>query len=117
MAFDVHAALVRKQEHESAKLDEFAFRQRARAIRLLVEWALEKAEGMSLPGIGALDPVALASEIATASDEELVGRIAVVLEPAGITRRRVERRHQRLKEEAWLQLAAEMGDPTPRSLA
>lgn len=117
MAFDVHAALVRKQEHESARLDEFVFRQRARAIRLLAEWALEKAEGGPAAGLGGLDPVALASEIAAATDEALVGRVADALEGIDISRGRVERRYQRLKEEAWLQLSAEMGDPTPNSLA
>lgn len=112
MAVDLHAVLVRKQERDCAKLDEFAFRQRARAIRLLAEWALEKGAPE-----GSVDPMALATEIATATDEVLVGRVADLLEPAGISRRRVDRRYQRLREEAWLQLAAEMGDPTPRSLA
>lgn len=35
MAFDLRSALLRKQEFESARLDDFEFRLRARTMRLI----------------------------------------------------------------------------------
>ncbi len=110
MASDMHAVLVRKQEFECARLDDFLFRQRARAIRLVAEWARGKAADPD-----AIDPLALAASIVTESDEDLVVRIADL--SGTLDRRRVERNHRRAREEAWRQLVAELGDPTPRSLA
>lgn len=110
MAIDVHAVLVSKQERDCARLDEFLFRRRARAMRLLAEWARGKAADP-----GAIDPVAIAASVATATDAALIDRVARL--SGNLDRRRVERNFRRAEAEAWDQLVAELGDPTPRSLA
>ncbi|GAA0589951.1 hypothetical protein [Caenispirillum bisanense] len=112
--FDLHKAFERKQEYECGRLDAFLFRHRARTIRLIAEWvAAERAEGTGLP----LDPQALAAEVATATDADLLDRLAALHgadDPAA--RRRFDRHCARLRAEAYRQLVAEYGDPTPHQL-
>ena len=110
--FDIHQALMKKQEHECARLDEFHFRHRARTIRLLAEWVRAR---MAQPE--RLDPQALAEEIAVAPDAALLDRLERHLAGSGVSRHQLERRHTRIGAEAYLQLVEEMGDPSPRQLA
>jgi hypothetical protein len=65
MVWDLRAALLRKEEAESARLQDFAFRLRVRTFRLLGE------------RIDGLAGAAIADNLATASEERL---IAIVLE-------------------------------------
>lgn len=93
MVFDLRGALLKKAEVESARLDDFEFRLRARTMRLLA------------PLVGM--PV-----------EELVARIAV--EPdAAIIASLPEAAHgwyEEARTEARRQLIEERGDPTPYKL-
>jgi len=110
--FDLHGALLKKQEHECARLDAFLFRQRARTMRLLAEWVRAR---MAKPAD--LDPQALAGEVAVATDAALLDHLHRHLDGTGVTRHQLERRFERAKAEAYGQLAAELGDPSPRPLA
>lgn len=100
MAFDLRAALLRKEEVESARLMDFEFRQRARTFRLLAE-AL---------GVGGDE---LVSEIALSDDAGILDRL--------VAERRLDRAelgasYARCRAEAYRQLVGELGDPTPHRL-
>lgn len=94
MTFDLGDALNRKAEFESARLDDFNFRLRARTMRLLGE-ALER------------DPDPLVAAIAVEDDSSIVARLgpgADVAFRAAVAQARTE-------------LIAELGDPSPHRLA
>lgn len=101
MAFDLRAALLRKQETETARLVDFEFRLRARTMRLLAPAIGEPLE----------DLVAL---IALHPDEQILDRLA---------QRHPDRApglqalYARARAEARAQLIAEHGDPAPHRLA
>ncbi len=101
MAWDLRAALLKKEEFESARLQSFDFRRRARTMRLLA----------SELGI---DPQALTVEIAERDDAAILARVASRL---GQTLPDIQNLHQRLQEVARRQLITEIGDPTPHRLA
>ena len=104
MAFDLQRAMLKKQEVESARLDDFAFRLRARTLRLL---ALALGQG--------IDPQALAGEVAVAADEAILERLIVrfpYLDPPAL-----HAAFDRCRAEARAQLVAELGDPSPHRLA
>lgn len=114
MALDLHRAFVKKQENECARLDEFNFRRRARALRLLAE---------ALPGRvdPALVPASadLVARIAIDDDETILADLAIRLTTAEgpFTRLALRRLYERVREQAHLQLVEELGDPTPHALA
>ncbi|NIJ18946.1 hypothetical protein FHS95_000615 [Sphingomonas naasensis] len=92
MVFDLRGALLKKAEVESARLDDFEFRLRARTFRLLAERH-------------ALDPEPLVGEIATDPDDAILARHPA-LHGAYAECRALAR-----------QLIDERGDPTPYKLA
>ncbi len=100
MAFDLQKMLHHKGEFESARLDDFAFRARARTMRLLAE-ALGR------------DPAGLIARIAEGEDsfilEALVGE--------GLDRAEVDQAYYRARDLAERTLRDELGDPSPVRLA
>ena len=100
MVWDLGKAMRKKEEFESARLMDFEFRQRARAVRLLA-----RAFG--------LDEAALVREIAVRTDDELLGWIAT---EAGKSAEEVSSEYRRCMAIARKQLIAERGDPTPYRL-
>lgn len=101
MAFDLRAALLRKQETETARLVDFDFRLRARTMRLL---AAELRE----------PPAALVALIALHPDDEILARLAEChLDRASA----LHGLYARARAEARAQLIAEHGDPSPHRLA
>ena len=101
VSFDLRAALLRKGDVESARLDEFAFRVRARTWRRVGE-----ALGLA--------PDCLVARIAHEADAVLLADLAVETgEPpaalAGL--------HARLTVQVRAELVAERGDPAPHRLA
>ncbi|OYU14968.1 MAG: hypothetical protein CFE37_07925 [Alphaproteobacteria bacterium PA4] len=101
MAWDLARALHRKAEVESARLQDFAFQQRARAIGLIA-----KAHGR--------DPADLAGELAVCPDAELIERLSDITgqDPAA-----TESALSAALATARQQLLAELGDPSPHRLA
>ncbi|EPR18918.1 hypothetical protein M527_10950 [Sphingobium indicum IP26] len=103
MAWDLRRALLKKGEFESARLIDFEFRERARTMKLLA------------PRVSAaLEPQALAGEIALGDDESILRRLLdrfPALEETALRRDYAECRAQARKE-----LIAELGDPTPYRL-
>lgn len=95
--FDLRGALLKKGEVESARLDDFAFRLRARTMRLLA------AE------LG-LDADALVRRIAAETDAAILSSLPAAPDAVRAALRRAEAR-------ARAELVAERGDPTPHRLA
>lgn len=94
MVFDLRGALLKKAEVESARLDDFEFRLRARTMRLLA------------PLLG-MEADQLVARIAVEPDEAIVASLP---EPARAW-------YEDARTEARRQLIAERGDPTPYKLA
>jgi hypothetical protein len=94
MTFDLGNALNRKAEFESARLDDFKFRLRARTMRLLGE-ALGR------------DPVPLVAAIAVEDDSSIVASLGPGAEIA----------YRTAVAQARTELIAERGDPSPHRLA
>ena len=97
MVWDLGKAMQKKEEFESARLMDFEFRQRARAIRLL------------LAVLGLEDP-ALARDLVAETDAAVMDRVT---EASGRPRAEVEAGYQTCLGEARRQLIAERGDPSP----
>jgi hypothetical protein len=93
MVWDLRTALLKKAEVESARLDDFEFRLRARTMRLI-------AAAMNR------DPGELVALIATDSDEAILADDPSLAE-----------HYAPCRAEARRQLIAELGDPTPHKLA
>lgn len=107
--FDLARAFARKQEHESARLDEYAFRHRARKIRLLAESLAGRLSAGS-------DPGALARSVALEGDGSILERLrARLAEP--VDDREWRALVSAAEAEARRQLVAEHGDPDPHRLA
>lgn len=104
MAWDLRAALLKKGEIESARLDAFAFRERARTLRLLAE---EIGRG--------LDSQELASRIAVQDDAAILADLASALPDLGPVT--LHALFERCRDAARRSLIAEIGDPTPHRLA
>lgn len=102
MVFDLRAMLLRKGEFESARLDDFEFRQRVRTMRLFAARRGEEAEPL----------VAL---VALGTDDVLLGKLTDGLanEDAEI----LVRDWFAARAEAYRQLLEELGDPTPIRMA
>jgi hypothetical protein len=94
MVFDLRGALLKKAEVESARLDDFEFRLRARTMRLLAPLA-------------GIEPDVLIARIALESDEAI---LATFPAPARAW-------FDEARAEARRQLVDELGDPTPHKLA
>ncbi len=93
MVWDLRGALLKKAEVESARLDDFEFRLRARTMRLLAE------------KLGR-DSTALVARIAAESDEALLAATPELVE-----------HFDSCRAEARRHLIGELGDPTPYKLA
>lgn len=102
MVFDLRAMLLRKGEFESARLDDFEFRQRVRAIRL---FAARRGA----------DAAPLIAQIALGDDARLLGSLLKGLsegEADALTRDWFAAR-----ADAYRELVEELGDPTPIRMA
>jgi hypothetical protein len=99
VAFDLQKMLHRKGEFESARLDAFAFRVRARTMRGLAE------------ALG-LDPDVLARSIAADDDAAILERLGA---DHGVER--VAAAYATARAAAEVEAIAELGDPTPVRLA
>ena len=100
MVFDLRAALLRKEEIESARLMDFDFRQRARCFRLLG---------------AALTPPddTLSEHIALGNDETILSHL---VDTRGYDREALFMLYLQCREDARRQLIGEIGDPTPHRL-
>jgi hypothetical protein len=101
LAFDLRAALLRKQETETARLVDFEFRLRARTMRLLAPAIGEPAE-------------ALVALVALHPDEGILERLADARPDRAPE---LQPLYARARAEARAQLIAEYGDPAPHRLA
>lgn len=107
--FDLAKALTRKQEVESARLDEYWFRHRARKMRILVASLAGRLDGP-------LDPRSLAEAVAVRTDEVILeGLRARLAEP--MPDPEWHRLVLAAEAEARRQLVAEYGNPDPHRLA
>lgn len=101
MVFDLRGALLRKEERESARLAEFAFRLRARTFRALAERL-------------ALDPVEVAGWTAEGDDAAVLERLA---QTTGEPAEPLYRQYLDCEAAVRAALIAEVGDPAPYRLA
>lgn len=107
--FDLARAFAKKQEVETARLDEYRFRHRARKIRLLAEsLAGRLGEGV--------DPRSLAGAVAVRDDEAILEGLRARL-PEPVDESEWSRLVLAADAEARRQLVAEYGDPDPHRLA
>ena len=99
MVFDLRRALLAKEERESARLMEFEFRLRARAMRLL---AIKIGH----------DPDDIAGLVAAGDDEAVIAMLQPLYPELELVdllaKARLEERHK---------LVNDIGDPAPHSLA
>ncbi len=109
MAFDLGNVMARKQEHECARLDDFEFRRKARAIRLL-------ADRICAAGASDVDPAAEASRLALESFERVADRLRH-RSAAGFSDPQWRREVARALDEARRSLILQVGDPAPHRLA
>lgn len=100
MAFDLEKMLHRKGEFETARLDDFAFRSRARTMRLLAD-ALGR------------EPATLVGMIAGGDDVHILD----VLAGEGLNRASIDKAYYRARSTAERTLRDELGDPAPVRLA
>lgn len=100
MALDLQKMLHRKGEFESARIGDFAFRARARTMRLL-------AEAMGL------DPAALVARTAEGDDDAILDALV----SDGADRTMLDQAHYRARDTAERTLREEVGDRTPVRLA
>lgn len=100
MAFDLRRALLSKEEKDSARLMDFEFRQRARSFRLIAE------------ALG-IDSAVLVREIALHDDRAILDGLANDLPKS---REELGELYAKCRAQAYQQLVAEIGDPTPHRL-
>lgn len=100
MVWDLRGALLKKEEFESARLQNFDFRQRARTMRLL---AAELGD----------DPQSLAVQIAEQDDDAILSALA---HRTGRSPAALGQLYRECQAEARRQLIIEIGDPTPHRL-
>jgi hypothetical protein len=111
MAFDLGRIMQQKHERECARLDDFAFRLKARTIKLVATWARSRAVHP-----GAIDPVQFASAIAVQPVEEILADLRRSI-GTGIAEATWRNTIDRAAAEAHRSLVSEMGDPSPYRLA
>lgn len=109
---DLARVLTRKQEHECARLDDFEFRVRIRAIRLLAD-SLNGRLSLADP----LDSVAWAREAATEPADSTIERLHRHLAGLSPGLGELHRLHQRAAARAYEQVIIERGDPSPFRMA
>lgn len=109
---DIAKVLTRKQEHECARLDDFEFRVRIRAIRLLVD-DLNERTGTARP----LDAMTFARQAANEPAEATLAAIDAALGEASPGAGTIWRRHGRAVARAFEQVTVERGDPSPFRMA
>lgn len=109
---DIAKVLTRKQERECARLDDFEFRVRIRAIRLLVE-DLNARSRTAVP----LDPLAFARQAANEAAEVTLAAIDTALGDRSPGLGTIWRRHGRAVARAYEQVIVERGDPSPYRMA
>ena len=102
MVFDLRAMLLRKGEFESARLDDFEFRQRVRNVRLFAA-----RRGM--------DAAPLLAKIALGDDEKLLAGLLEGLDAAEADT--LTRDWFAARADAYRELVEELGDPTPIRMA
>lgn len=100
MTFDLRAALLRKEEVESARLMDFEFRQRARTFRLMAE------------ALG-VETHALVQAIALHEDAAILDGLANDLPKS---REELGQLYMVCRAKAHAQLVGELGDPSPHRL-
>ena len=100
MVWDLRAALLAKEEFETARLIDFEFRERARTFRLM-------GEELGIPASILTEMVALHNDEAIL--ERLQAEHGLAQEQLGIL-------YTRCRAEARRQLIGERGDPTPHRL-
>lgn len=101
MVWDLRGALLKKQENETARLADFAFRHRVRTMRLLAAALGRDADAFARAVVHRTDVAILAD---LASDD--------AADPAALDRLYLE-----CQAEARRQLIDERGDPAPHRLA
>jgi hypothetical protein len=101
MTWDLAKAMHLKAEFETARLQDFAFRQRARAVSLLA-------------GSHGLDPASIVGEIAVHDD---AGMIKLFCERTGRSSVEMAAAYEAALAHAKRQLVVERGDPTPHRMA
>lgn len=101
MTWDLSKAMHLKAEFETARLLDFEFRQRARAVSLLATSC-------------GLDPLSIVGEIAVHDD---AGMIELICDRAGLSHAEVTHGYQSALAQARQQLVAERGDPAPHRMA
>ncbi len=100
MVWDLRAALLKKEEFESARLLDFEFRQRARATRLL-------ARELGLDGNQLVREIAMQDE---------AGVIALAAQATQNPPEAITAQYHQCLAKAREELIAERGDPTPHRL-
>ncbi|WP_157219709.1 hypothetical protein [Flavisphingomonas formosensis] len=103
MVWDLRGALLRKEEKESARLADFEFRLRARAMRLLAERLGPPAEAASL--------------VAAIARRDDAGILEEIGQDGRIDSSALQQAYEMCRAEARQQLTAELGDPSPHRLA
>jgi hypothetical protein len=109
MTFDLRSALLRKEEFESARLDDFAFRLRARTMRML---------GAALEEFGSkasIDGDVLVGRIAELDDATILQ--GLLDDGLAIDAEALYRLYSECRERARRDLIGEIGDPAPHRLA
>jgi hypothetical protein len=97
MVWDLRAALLRKEEFESARLTDFEFRETVRALRLTIAELGAEAKPM----------------LHELADHGVEAALAMLAANAGRTEAEVESIYLRARVEARRQLIKERGDPSP----
>lgn len=101
MAWDLRGALLKKEERESARLADFAFKHRARTFRLLAE-ELNIDSAATIALIACFDDTSLLAELRRQNPALTVNLHSL---------------HECCSAKARTQLIKEIGDPAPCQLA
>ena len=100
MVWDLRAALLAKEEFETARLTDFEFREMVRAVRLVGEDLC----------------VAITPVLHELADHGLEAGLALMAQSADRAPETVQALYHAARSEARRQLIAERGDPTPHRL-
>lgn len=102
MPWDLRAALLKKGEIESARLNDFAFRVRARTMKLLAA---------RLGG----DEATVLQAVTQGDDQAVSGELRELF--PSLSESEFTTHYAQCRTEAERQLLSELGDPTPHRLA
>jgi len=112
MRFDIARAFFLKQERETARLQDFLFRHRARTARLLAEWARTKLDDPS-----ALDPLEAAGWTIERDDASIRASLRALIPAGRCSEAEWLQACDVAHAQAWTQLEAELGNPSPHRLS